>query len=243
MRTATDNGAQIVRAAKGVNSARPSIGRAKAVALVAALICGAYLTAAALAAPNHGWVVCISLLPLFWAIRALGPLRATLAGALWGGCLYVSAAAAVPVIAPATRTLVLLTTIPAAYAGLGAVLTRRIGFNPVMLGVGWILVEIALKPLGLRYGLLAGAQGEGPLLHWVGRLLGYVVVAFVVACASASLLAALSNARLRIPRPKSSTGLPESGRGRPSAQTFLPVELWALCEGYPRGPPIRVAVK
>jgi apolipoprotein N-acyltransferase len=217
---------------------------AKTVALVAALISGAYLTAAARAATDHGWVVCISLLPLFWAIRALGPVRATLAGALWGLCLYVFAATALAVITPATLSWLLLATIPAAYAGLGAALTRRIGFNPVVLGVGWILVEIALKPLGLRYGLLAGAQGEGPLLHCVGRLLGYVFVAFVVACASASLLAALSSARrLTIPRAKSSVGLPESGRGRPSAQNFLPVELWAVREGYPRGPPIRVALE
>ena len=151
----------------------------------------------------------------------MGPVRATLAGALWGLCFYAFAATAVAVITPATLSWLLLATIPAAYAGLGAALTRRIGFNPVVLGVGWILVEIALKPLGLRYGLLAGAQGEGPLLHWVGRLLGYVFVAFVVACASASLLAALSSARrLTIPRPKSSVGLPESGRGHPSAQTF-----------------------
>jgi hypothetical protein len=57
-------------------------------------------------------------------------------------------------------------------------LTRQKGFSPLLLGLGWIAVELALQPLGLRYGLLAATQGSGLVVRTMGYLAGYVMVAF-----------------------------------------------------------------
>lgn len=80
-------------------------------------------------------------------------------------------------------------------------------------------------------GLLAGSLGDGAQLHWLARLLGYVFVfvAFVEACANASLVTILSSVRLEL------FGLPVIGRsaqcrcissvasnpGNPGASSFL----------------------
>jgi len=159
-----------------------------------------------------------------------------LCGGLWGLCLYLFVAAAGSVIPSTTPALALLTIIPAAYAGLGALLTRRIGFNPLVLGLGWVLVEVALKPLGLRSGLLAGTQAGGTLVYWVGQVLGYVLVAFLVAYVNASLLAVLTCARLSVFRQKSLAELPDPW-AHPALPRFWFVPLLAPRQAYPRVPP------
>ncbi len=133
-------------------------GCTKAMVLASSLVGTALLMALALRSPAHASLAWISLLPLFWAIRFRGPTTAAFCGALWGISLYFFCTfGAAPAIAPALFSLVLLATVPALYAGLGSLLTRAIGFNPLMLACGWILLELALKPAGLHHGLLAAA--------------------------------------------------------------------------------------
>ena len=67
-----------------------------------------------------------------------------------------------------------------------------------MLALGWVGVEFALCPLGLRQGLLAGTQGDAVMFRTVGSAAGYVVVAFVVAYINAALLSVLSGVARRI---------------------------------------------
>ena len=97
-------------------------------------------------------------------------------GGLWGCTLFLSANAGISSPIESTfGALALLTIVPAVYTGLSAWLRRWTGFHPFLLAFGWILVELALTPLGLARGLLAGTQGENLLADWSGRLLGYVV--------------------------------------------------------------------
>ncbi|MCK4342806.1 MAG: hypothetical protein KAY37_13895 [Phycisphaerae bacterium] len=209
-------------------------------ALAGTLILSAFVTAVALAVPNHPWVAWISLLPLFTAVRVLRPPLAMLYGALWGVCLFLFAARIGPAVAPTPYALVLLALVPAAYAGFGAWLTRRIGFSPLMLGLGWILVEVALKPLGLRQGLLAGTQTENTYLHWIARGLGYVFVAALVAGGNAALLELLTWARLPMPAPRILPRVPVAEMIL-SPRPVPYVQRWILHQAYPRAPPGRIA--
>ena len=173
----------------------------KAAALTLSLTLGAGLMALSLGSASHSWLGWVTLLPLLLAIRLLTPRWAGACGALWGGTLYLFSTALIDTpIPPTMRSLVLLAAIPAAYAFLGALLTRRTGFSALCLGFGWFGVELALKPLGLPGSLLVGVQGGGSLAYFVQGLLGSAVVASVVAVVNGLLASALTRVQLRIPR-------------------------------------------
>ena len=146
---------------------------------------------------DRPWVGWISLIPLFAAIRVLPPRQSMLCGAFWGIYLSFFLAAFIPGII-GVSSLVLLAAVPAAYTYAAALVTRRVGFSPLFLGFGWVLVELALQPLGLGRGLLAGTQGHGGLVDWVSGLLGSTFVAFVVAAGNATLLLVFGALRFNI---------------------------------------------
>ncbi len=194
-----------------VNAGGRPLTFAAALKLLPALVLGAYLMALAVGSGKYPWVGLLTLLPLLRAIQVLRPVSAFLCGSVWGVSLYGFAVLpANPVVLPGIAALILLTLIPGLYAFAGAWATRRMGFSPLVLSVGWILVEFALRPLALRYGLLTPAQ-DGLLVGVMSRIFGYVVMAFFVAFASAWLLAVLSRIRFRLPRPVSFVGLGDAG--------------------------------
>jgi apolipoprotein N-acyltransferase len=196
------------------------------------------LMAIAIGSSAYSWLAWFSLVPLFLCIRLLKPISAMLAGSVWGICFYFfSAAFASSIISPTLQSFALLTIVTASYAYFGALLTRWVGFNPLLLGIGWVLVEVAIKPLGLQQGLLAGAQSQSQTLHWISRLLGYAFVAFLVVCVNASLLAVLSNGCLKIPCWRLLAELPDFGKIHLS-QTLLCPQLVTIFRGYPRPPPL-----
>lgn len=185
----------------GTIAARWGIGKASILAL--ALAGSAYLMALAMESPQRVWLGWVTLLPLFFAIRVLSPARAMASGAFWGACLFIfSVAFANTAISPTPGSFILLALIPAIYAYLGAALTRRVGFSPYLMALGWIGVEFALRPLGLHCGLLAGTQGDGFVIRAVGSFAGYVLVAFLVAWVNATLVSVLSEVRLSFNAPR-----------------------------------------
>jgi apolipoprotein N-acyltransferase len=183
-------------------SKSPGALSAKPLAFIVPIVLSAYLTAAAVGSPTHAWVGWLSLLPVFFAIRLLRPLRALICGAVWGASLYVFCVAGGRTGVPATASsFVLLAGIPALYTYAASALTRWIGFSPFVLGVGWMGVELALAPLGLHSGLLSGSQDQTVLMDYIGRALGYVLVGFLVAYVNALLVEVFGRACLRLPRP------------------------------------------
>lgn len=168
---------------------------AKAAALVSSLVFSAFLMTVALRSADGRWLGWITLLPLFLSIRVLSPSRALLAGALWGLCLAVfSSLNAAAIATPTLRWFALLTLVPGVYAALGSVVTRRAGFSPLLLGLGWVGVELALQPLARHNGLLAATQGDGGLVvRSIGMAAGYLLVAFLVAYVNASFVEILGN--------------------------------------------------
>ena len=138
--------------------------------------------------------------------------------------------------------LLLFTVVPALYGLLGAALTRWIGFSPFVLGVGWVGVELALAPLGLRYGVLGAAQTDAWFFPAVGHLLGYVFVAFLAAYVSALLVTVLTRVAVsclddprvfNAGRRAGSTLLP---------QTFRCFPLYIIPACQPRAPPLELTV-
>ncbi len=123
-------------------SAEGRSARVTTVALTASLAVSAGLVALSAASGRHHWLALVGLLPLFVSIRRQTPLRALLSGALWGLSLFAFTIAGLgPAIEVAPGSLLLFIGAPAAYACLGAILTRWIGFSPFVLGVGWVGVD------------------------------------------------------------------------------------------------------
>lgn len=182
-------------------AASPCIAKASILAL--ALAGSAYLMALAIEPPHRVWLGWVTLLPLFYGIRVLSPALAMVSGAFWGACLFLASVAfAQTEIAPSVGSFTILSLIPAVYCYFGAALTRRIGFSPYLLALGWIGVEFAFRPLGLNYGLLAGTQGDGFVIRVVGSFAGYVLVAFLVALVNATLVSILGEVRLSFTSPR-----------------------------------------
>ena len=223
----------------------PARSGVKAAALALSLIGSAVLVALSIASPDHAWLRWSAfggLLPLFVAIRVLRPGRAMLCGALWGLSLYIFCVAVFNTgVSDALSSFALLIAIPAIYAYLAAKLTCWIGFSPFVLGVSWIGVELALEPLGLHTGLLAGTQADGTLIHWLGGALGYVLVAFVVALINAALVSALARVCVPIATPCYAVRSTESGTLL-VPQTYSCFPLLVIPPSQPRAPPIPVAI-
>jgi len=168
------------------------VGGIRAVLTVASLVASAYLLSLVLASPASWWLGAVTLLPLFYSIRALSQLAAGCAGAVWGLSLFAFSTQVFDTgVQSDLASLLLLALIPAAYAGAGVWLTRRVGFSPYLLALGWIGVEFALRPVGLNYGLLAATQGDGFAINVVGSYAGYVFIAFAVAYFNALLFSVL----------------------------------------------------
>jgi hypothetical protein len=111
---------------------------------------------------------------------------------LWGGSLFAFLAfQSSPAIQVSLQSLVLLSLVPGAFSFAGAWFTRRFGFNPFILGFGWAGVELALTPLGLNGGLLAGGHGfaSGTAGYMVVNLVGSICMASFIAVAAGSLIA------------------------------------------------------
>ena len=133
--------------------------------------------------------------------------------------------------------LLLFTVVPALSGLLGAALTRWIGFSPFVLGVGWMGVELALAPLGLRYGVLGATQTDAWFFPAVGHLLGYVFVAFLAAYVSALLVTVLTRVAVSC---SDDSRCFNAGR-RASAlfpQTFRCFPFYVIPACQPRAPPL-----
>jgi len=210
---------------------------AKAAVLTGALVGSAYLMTVALQSDSGRWLGWVTLLPVFLAIQVLSPARALLAGALWGfSVCFFSARAEGVGLATSLRSYALLTAIPALYAFAGARVTRKVGFSPLLLGLGWVGVEIALKPLALHNGLLAGTQDGGLFIQTIGNVAGWALVAFLVAYVNASLLSMLTVVCASAPRSPYLRGI----GGAAARLFFLEGRVYVahvVSEARPRAPP------
>ena len=227
-----------MREAKRQRGSRSTACAVRAVALIASLLAGANLMTLALGSDQLSWLAWFALTPLFLGMRVCRPLRALAGGALWGLALCMFAAVRGDAgIALTVPSVLLLVGAPAVYTCLGASLTRWIGFSPFVLGVGWIGVELALRPVGLDLGLLAVTQSNSALLQWIAHALSYALAAFAVAYVNAVILEAISSLRVHIPRSAIRAVCSDLYRSL-TPQTFSYIPRFALQPSQPRAPPV-----
>lgn len=213
----------------------------KGAALVSSLILAGAFTGESINVRYGLWLGWVALIPLFIAIRSLTPSLAAGCGALWGLCAFLNAsfagesfAASWPIAA------MVLTSAPAAYAWVCAHAMKRRGFDPLILGLGWAAVELVMHPIGLHHGLLAATQESNWLLFLVGRMGGYVVVAFLVAFIGAAVFGVVTEA-VCVGGSSRRRSYQTSGVGlRVRATRWLPFFTRYLTPSQPRAPP-RVA--
>ena len=146
------------------------------------------------------WLGWVALLPLLRAVQVSGVRRAAAVGMCWGGLVALfSWCLSGGEWLGGGLGVCCLVVLPGLYGLLGSHATRRVGFNPVLLGLGWVLVELGLRPLGFRYGLLASTQGSGGLLTTLGPVFGYFSIAFLLALFGGLFLSAISGLEFRLP--------------------------------------------
>lgn len=202
------------------------------------LALSAIFMALAAQAPQYSWLGWVSLLPLLQAARVLSPVCAFGAGFFWGASFLAASLALGAQIEFNVGSAAILTLCPALYGCLGAWLTRRVGFSPYLLALGWVGVELCLRPVGLHHGLLAGTQGDGMLIRVAGNFAGYFLVAFIVAYINASLLSVIhkvAGGSIGVRILASSGGLP----GRLISLNTPFIASRVLCVSQPRAPPAR----
>lgn len=159
-----------------------------------ALMISAFMMTLALQADNARWLGWVTLLPLFLAIQRLGTVRAALAGSYWGICLAAfSSWGPHSLIEISGLSLGLIALVTGGYAFVGSHITRRVGFSPLLLAMGWVGVEFALQPLTSHNGLLACTQGDGLFVRTIGQVAGYVLVAFLIAYVNATIFEILTD--------------------------------------------------
>jgi apolipoprotein N-acyltransferase len=210
----------------------------KPTALILSLIAAGCFTAEAITHHARPWLSWFALIPIFVAIRNLGSFKASLCGALWGASVGVYSLLLGSEQISSILSVTLLTLVPGVYAYFGAHTARQRGFNPLILGLGWAGVEFALQPLGLRHGLLAGTQGDSWLLLLVGKIGGYVLVAFLVAFISATILSAVSRAvHATVPRSRPVCAAASSGFRVFLSDWFRFISRF-VTPSQPRAPPV-----
>jgi len=220
---------------------RPSVnGGVAFTGIITLLIGGAWATATAVGSPTSFWPVWISLLPLFAAIRLFSAKSSAFFGGFWGGCLYLFLAAS-----PAMMTesgapiLAMLVIIPAAYAAVMAVFSRRFGYSPLAMALGWILVELAFNLAGLRDGLLSVGNSRGPALQIVADFLGSGFVAFIIVWISAFLL--FIPLKMALPYVMRLLEHEDCNPTRiPIHKTLCPLSITVVGRPSPRAPPVAV---
>lgn len=175
--------------------------------LAATLVLSALSVGLAMRSAQHAWLVWVRIVPLLIAVRFLPPSKAAAVGMTWGLSLLLSSLAlqgAEDQIPLTVLTVSLMTVVPAAYGWLGAALTNRLGFNPLLLALGWIGVEFALRPIGLPGGLLLATQQDSAVSQLVASALGYGFVGFIIVFVNAILVGVAGFTWCRRP----SVGLP-----------------------------------
>ncbi len=166
-----------------------------ALLLLLSLVGSALLIGLSARTGRYPYVACVGLVPLFVAIRICRPLGAFLSGALWGLSLWtVSFAGLGPAITLSTTPFFVMIVSPALYAWLGALMTRWIGFSPLILGVGWIPFELAFARVGFAHGLIFAAATANDTVINLAHILGSAVVTFAAALCNLTLVSVIERA-------------------------------------------------
>jgi len=68
---------------------------------------------------------------------------------------------------------------------------RRWGFNPLIVSLLWIGLELAVIKLGFATGLLAGAKAGHPAFHGMAALFGFLSISFLIVLLDSLIISAI----------------------------------------------------
>lgn len=159
-----------------------------------AIGCG--MGAAASVESGQAILLSLALFPLFAVIRYMHPKAAVSAGAFWALLLAL--------IFQGGSDLGLINYLPAViwigavglYCGGGAWFTRRFGFSPIILAVGWVVMELALKALLISVPAEMIAVSNNSVTQVIATALGYICVALIIVILNATLILSLGKMSL-----------------------------------------------
>jgi len=159
---------------------------------------GGALVGGAVAEPGRAVWAWAGLFCLFGLIRLLKPRRAAVAGAAWVVAWFALAFHARPELAEQSVSALIGSVLAVSlFCGLASAVTRAYRFDPLIIALGWMGVELSLAPLNIHLGLVASTQTAGWLFHLVAQTMGYTLVAFVVAWVAAITIAWIEHACVR----------------------------------------------
>ena len=181
----------------------------------------------------------IALVPLFTAIRILRRNGATFCGALWGFYLGLALTLQCGGASPRADAFWLaLVVTPALYAYGASVLTERFGFQPLLLAVSWLVPEFLFHLLSGRNGIVGQATTPDRPLDMMAQVLGWLILAGLIAYVSAKLAATPGRARF-VAAAMWAVRAREESRLRPPAAIRPPSLIYLIFGTAPRAPPLQ----
>ena len=209
--------------------------------ITAQTVFGAFLMTMSFRTSHAAWIAWAGLIPLLIVVKSCSPVYTMLFGSVWGASIY-----AISYIIPGTEShiphtvssLILLTIVPAVYSCAGGLLTNWIGFNPLVLALGWFGVELGLLPLGIPNGFLSHTQGDLALVQVIDGSFSFGFLGFLVVFISAIVIKIITVIRFHcLGTHLSSISLRGSDFAiLPSSNLCYPFEI-ILQPSKPRAPP------
>ena len=155
--------------------------------------------------PDFWLVSSLALFPLLYRIIAAGPVRAMRLGFLFGlSFLGVSLSNLFPA-APLTSFFRICcgTTLFALFGWAVAWGRRRFGFNPLVIALLWIALELGVIRLGFSHGLLAEGRVTQPAFGGMAALFGFLSISFLIVFLNSILICAIETIASLAPVPVS----------------------------------------
>ena len=143
--------------------------------------------------PDYWFFSFIALIPLFRRILMAEPDRALRLGFLFGLSFFGVSLINLCLVAP-FAALVKIACGTALFAGFGWAVSwgrRRWGFNPLIVALLWIALELVIIRLGFSGGLLVGESAARPAFGGMATLFGFLSISFLIVLLNSIFIYAL----------------------------------------------------
>ena len=143
--------------------------------------------------PGYGIASFAALIPLLYRVTRADPRRAARLGLYFGLSFFGVSLVDLCLVSPVVG-LCKIACGTALFASFGWVVAwgrRRWGFNPLIVALLWIGLELAIIKLGFSAGLLAGARAGHPLFHGMAALFGFLSISFLIVLLDSLIISAI----------------------------------------------------
>jgi hypothetical protein len=201
------------------------------------LAMSAFLLARAGERPEFSFLAFVATIPLFLVISHFRANRVLLLGGFWGFCYCLALLTTCgPSFTSPGYLLALLTITSGVYALLVRIVVSRVGYNPILLGFTWAILDVSVRGLAHGCGSLPTTPELGSMLTAVAGFGGYALVAFLFGAVNAIVLSLVCQINLSLVGYRYSFALPLGSFVLAACRAQFRV--WhAIAPTSPRGPP------